>query len=104
MPASVKAPSFAITYNGYINVPTDGIYSFYLTCDDGGVLWIANKETVNNDGLHSAIEKNGQIALKKGYQKFKLDFIEGGGGYTLKLQYSLNGGAPADVPGEWLKH
>jgi len=104
VPASVKAPSFAITYNGYINVPTDGIYSFYLTCDDGGVLWIANKETVNNDGLHSAIEKNGQIALKKGYQKFKLDFIEGGGGFTLKLKYSKGGSAPQEIPASWFSN
>jgi hexosaminidase len=101
VPSSVKAPSFAITYNGYINVPSDGIYSFYLTCDDGGVLWIADRETVNNDGLHSAIEKNGQVALKKGLQKFKLDFIEGGGGFTLKLKYSKNGSVPQEVPATW---
>jgi len=104
VPASVKAPSFAITYNGYIKVPSDGVYTFYLTCDDGGVLWIADRETVNNDGLHSAIEKNGQVALKKGLQKFKLDFIEGGGGFTLKLKYSKDGSAPADVPAAWLYH
>jgi hexosaminidase len=104
VPQSVKAPSFAITYSGYIDVPSDGVYSFYLTCDDGGVLKIADRETVNNDGLHSAIEKNGQIALKKGLQKFKLDFIEGGGGYTLKLKYSKNGSVPADLPTSWFRN
>jgi hexosaminidase len=104
VPQSVKAPSFAIVFSGYINVPSDGVYSFYLTCDDGGVLKIADRETVNNDGLHSAIEKNGQIALKKGLQKFKLDFIEGGGGYTLKLKYSKDGSAPADVPSSWFRN
>lgn len=104
VPESVKAPSFAITYNGYINVPADGIYTFYLTCDDGGVLWIAGKETVNNDGLHSAIEKNGQVALKKGLQKFKLDFIEGGGGFTLKLKYSKDGSAPQEIPASWFSN
>ena len=104
VPSSVKAPSFAITYNGYINVPSDGIYSFYLTCDDGGVLWVAGKEAVNNDGLHSAIEKNGQVALKKGLQKFKLDFIEGGGGFTLKLKYSKDGSVPQEVPASWFSN
>jgi len=104
VPQSVKAPSFAITYSGYIDVPSDGVYSFYLTCDDGGVLKIADRETVNNDGLHSAIEKNGQVALKKGLQKFKLDFIEGGGGFTLKLKYSKDGSAPADLPSSWFRN
>jgi len=59
-----------------------------------GVLKIAGRVVVDNDGLHSAIEKNGQIPLRKGLQPFDLDFIEGGGGYTLKLQYSINGSEP----------
>jgi len=104
VPATVKAPSFGLSYNGYIDIPADGIYSFYLTCDDGGVLYIANREVVNNDGLHSAIEKNGQVALRKGLQPFLLNFIEGGGGFTLKLNYSVNGNAPALIPQEWFNH
>jgi hexosaminidase len=104
VPPFAEAPSFGLKYRGYIDVPQDGIYSFYLTCDDGGTLKIANREVVDNDGQHSAIEKNGQIALKKGLHNIALDFIEGGGGYTLKLKYSLNGSAPQDIPAEWLKN
>jgi hexosaminidase len=104
VPATVTAPSFAVTYKGYIDVPANGVYTFYLTCDDGGVLKIADRMVVDNDGNHSAIEKNGQVALGKGLQPFALDFIEGGGGYTLKLKYSLNGSEPAAVPSAWFKH
>jgi len=104
VPATVKAPSFGIAYKGYIDVPSDGIYSFYLTCDDGGVLKIGPTVTVNNDGNHSAQEKSGQVALKMGLHPFALDFIEGGGGFTLKLKYSLNGSAPQDIPAEWFKN
>ena len=43
VPATVTAPSFAINYKGYIDIPADGIYSFFLTCDDGGVLKIADR-------------------------------------------------------------
>nr|AIA86916.1 CAZy families GH20 protein [uncultured Chitinophaga sp.] len=59
---------------------------------------------VDNDGLHSAIEKSGQVALTKGMHPFALDFVEGGGGFTLKLQYSFNGSAPRDVPDSWFVH
>ncbi|MGN6639453.1 MAG: family 20 glycosylhydrolase [Mucilaginibacter sp.] len=104
VPKSVNAPSFGLKYRGYIDVPQDGIYTFYFTCDDGGILNIAGYETVNNDGLHSAIEKSGQAALKKGPHPIALDFIEGGGGFTLKLKYSKDGSQPVDVPSEWLKH
>ncbi|MDO3642172.1 family 20 glycosylhydrolase [Mucilaginibacter sp. L3T2-6] len=104
VPATVKAPSFGIAYRGYIDVPADGIYSFYLNADDGAVLKIGNSVTVNNDGNHSAQERSGQIALKMGTHPFALDFIEGGGGFTLKLRYSVNGSEPKEIPAEWLKH
>jgi hexosaminidase len=104
VPKEANAPSFGLKYTGYLDIPTDGIYSFYLTCDDGGILQIAGKETVNNDGWHGPIEKSGQVALKKGLQPIALDFVEGGGGYTLKLKYSVNGSAITEVPSAWLKH
>ena len=104
VPKSVNAPSFGLKYRGYIDVPATGVYTFYLTCDDGGILKIADRMTVDNDGLHSAVEKTGQAALEKGLQPFALDFVEGGGGFTLKLKYSFNGSASQDVPQSWFKN
>lgn len=104
VPHALEAPAFGLQYRGYIDVPADGVYSFYLTCDDGGILTIAGREVINNDGNHAPLEKTGQVALKKGLQKFNLDFIEGGGGYTLRLKYSFNGSQPIDIPTAWLKH
>jgi len=104
VPKSVNAPSFGLKYRGYINILEPGIYTFYLTCDDGGTLKVADRMTVDNDGLHSAQEKTGQVALGKGLQPFALDFIEGGGGFTLKLKYSFNGSEPKDVPSAWFRN
>ncbi|RYE08277.1 MAG: beta-hexosaminidase, partial [Sphingobacteriaceae bacterium] len=104
VPKEASAPSFGLKYYGFLSIPTDGIYSFYLTCDDGGILKIADREVVNNDGWHGPIEKSGQVALKAGLQPIALDFVEGGGGYTLKLKYSVNGSAITEVPAAWLKH
>jgi len=106
--SSVKAPketkSFGLIFDGYLDIPETGIYSFYFTCDDGGVLYIDNELVVDNDGLHSSILKSGQSAIKKGLHPFKLDFIEGGGGYTLRLQYSFNGSMPKEIPDSWFKY
>ncbi|SEP14156.1 family 20 glycosylhydrolase [Mucilaginibacter sp. OK283] len=104
VPATVKAPSFGITYKGYIDVPADSIYSFYLTCDDGGVLKIGPNTVVDNDGNHSAQERSGQVVLKMGAHPFQLDFIEGGGGFKLGLKYSVNGSVPQEVPAGWFKN
>ncbi|WP_207510677.1 family 20 glycosylhydrolase [Longitalea luteola] len=104
VPATVNAPSFGLQYNGYIDIPETGIYSFYLLCDDGGTLTIGDKEVVNNDGQHAPLEKSGQIALMKGLHPFALHFIEGGGGFTLQLRYS-KGSAPAtNIPDSFFKH
>lgn len=101
---SINAPSFGLGYKGFINIPQTGIYTFYLTCDDGGILTIGDREVVNNDGLHSAIQKTGQVALEKGLHPFLLNFIEGGGGFKLDLKYSKGIGEPENIPEDWLKY
>ncbi len=98
---TVNMPAFAAQLRAYIRVPKDGIYSFYFTCDDGGVLRIADQMVVDNDGNHSPIMKSGQIALKKGLHDFAIDFIEAGGGFTLELQYSVDGGEVMPIPDDW---
>jgi hexosaminidase len=104
VPKQAENDKFGVQLRGYLDVPTTGIYTFYLTCDDGGILRIADRLVVDNGGLHSAIEKSGQVALAQGLQPFALDFVEGGGGYSLLLNYSLNGSPPQPVPASWLKH
>lgn len=104
VPKSVKAPSFGLQFRGHLNVPETGIYSFFYTCDDGGILRIADRLVVDNDGNHGPIEKSGQVALQKGAHPVEVDFIEGGGGFTLNLKYSLNGSEPATIPDSWFGH
>ncbi|GAA4917474.1 family 20 glycosylhydrolase [Mucilaginibacter defluvii] len=104
VPKEATAPSFGLKYRGYLDIPTDGVYTFYLTCDDGGILKVADRLVVDNEAMHSAIEKSGQVALKKGLQPFEINFLEGGGGYALKLLYSKDGSTPAEIPASWLKH
>lgn len=100
----INAGTFGLKFTGVITVPEDGVYSFYLTSDDGSILKIADKLVVDNDGLHSAQERNGQIALQKGSHFFEIDFIEGGGGYKLQLQYSMpNTNQKQNIPDTWFK-
>lgn len=105
---NVQAPketaSFGLKLKGYIDVPETGVYSFFFTCDDGGVLYVNGEVVVDNDGQHSSVLKSGQAALGKGLHAFDLDFLEAGGGYTLQLQYSFNNGQVKAIPDSWFKH
>lgn len=79
---------FAMRYTGYIDIPTDNVYTFYLTSDDGSRLLIGDKVIVDNDGLHDAtLEKNGKVFLKQGKHRFELLFFQKGGGYGIGVQY-----------------
>ncbi|WP_379089406.1 family 20 glycosylhydrolase [Pedobacter sp. UC225_65] len=104
IPVENKAGSFATKHMGYFYAKETGVYTFALRSDDGSVLKIANQQLIDNDGMHSSKEMVAQIALQKGYHPFELLFIEGGGGYTLKLQYQTPKGTLKDIDANVLFH
>nr|WP_084406914.1 family 20 glycosylhydrolase [Pedobacter panaciterrae] len=97
IPVAKTAESFATRHKGYFYAEETGIYSFALRSDDGSVLKLGDKVFIDSDGMHTSIEKSAQIALEKGYHPFELMFLEGGGGYMLKLQYKTPSGKLKDV-------
>ncbi|WP_316816581.1 chitobiase/beta-hexosaminidase C-terminal domain-containing protein [Pedobacter nyackensis] len=97
IPVVKKVESFATRHSGYFYAAETGVYSFALRSDDGSVLKFGSRLLIDNDGLHPSVEKTAQIALEKGYHPFELLFIEGGGGYTLQLQYKTPSGSLKDV-------
>ena len=78
---------FAIRFAGYLEVPTEGVYSFYLTSDDGSKLWIGDEVIVDHDGLHAVGEQRGQIILKAGRHPITVGVFQAGGGRNLSVSY-----------------
>lgn len=62
---------YSFTYEGYLKIPVEGIYTFRLESADGSILCIGGKQLINNDEPHDikAVEK--QIYLKDGYYPLK---------------------------------
>jgi alpha-L-fucosidase len=86
--SSAKAKEyFGYEFDGFINLPKDGVYRFYTSSDDGSCLYIDNKLVVNNDELHSLTEKNGYIALSQGIHSIKVTFFQKEGGKELHILY-----------------
>ena len=50
--AGDRTEYFALRFTGYISVPSDGTYTFYLGSDDGSHLYINDNLIVDNDGAH----------------------------------------------------
>ncbi|UOQ53834.1 PQQ-dependent sugar dehydrogenase [Hymenobacter cellulosivorans] len=89
---------FAFRYTGYVRVPTDGVYTFYTTSDDGSQLFIGNQLVVNNDGLHGATEKSGTIGLRAGVHALTVTFFERTGAEMLNVSYAGPGLTKQAVP------
>ena len=76
---------YAIQYEGYIEIPSTGIYTFYSYSDDGSKVYVGNKLVVDNDGSHSARMRKGMISLEKGIHPIRVDYFEDFLGETLRL-------------------
>jgi alpha-L-arabinofuranosidase len=74
---------YGIQYNGYISIPTDGLYTFYVNSDDGAFILIDGELVADNDGRHAAQEASGSKVLKAGYHEIKVPFFQASGGKTL---------------------
>ena len=83
-----KPQVFAFQFTGFINVPSDGQYTFYTNSDDGSLLYIDNILVANNDGLHHLAEKSGTIGLKAGLHAITVGYLQMGGGATLNVSYA----------------
>ncbi len=93
-----RTDQYGIRYKGYINVPTDGLYTFYTSSDDGSKLLIGTTEVVSNDGVHAAIEKSGTIGLKAGKHAITILFFQGSGGQELTARYEGPGISKQTIP------
>lgn len=92
------AEKYGFVFNGFINVPADGIYTFYLSSDDGSKLFIDDKLLVDNDGLHGLGEKNKEVPLTKGFHPIKVLFFQRTGGDDLLVQWKGPGIEKRSVP------
>ena len=85
-----KEDHYAFIYEGFINIPEDDIYTFYCKSDDGSILFINDKEIVNNDGSHAAISASASVALKKGMHPFTLLYFEDYEGNSVEVFWETN--------------
>ncbi|MDX1315312.1 MAG: alpha-L-fucosidase, partial [Eudoraea sp.] len=93
-----KEEDYGLTFEGYILIPEDGMYTFSLNSDDGSVMFLDEKRVITNNGLHAPVEISYSAALAKGYHKIKIDYFQKSGGSMLELK--VNG--PGIDPGSGL--
>ncbi len=82
---SEREDHYAFEFEGFIEVPEDGIYTFYIRSDDGSQVYLHDELVVDNDGSHSARQRSGYVALKKGMHPIRIAYFEDYLGEALQL-------------------
>lgn len=84
---SGRSDDVGAVYEGYFNAPREDVYTFSVESDDGSKLFIGDTLVVDNDGLHGMLDASGQIALKEGPHRIRIEFFERGGGAGLIFRF-----------------
>lgn len=104
IPEGTREDNFALTWTGYIEIPTNGIYAFSTKSDDGSRMLIDGEMVIDNDGLHGPQEMDISLALAKGPHAITVQFFEQGGGESIDVYYSGPDIAKRPINVEVLKH
>ncbi len=72
-----EEPSFAIYLESTMTILEDACYEFHLETDDGSILWIDNKQIIDNSGNHPMTLKSGSDFYKAGEYPVKIWYYQG---------------------------
>ncbi len=95
---------FAFTFDGFVDIATEGTYTFYTASDDGSKLYINGQAVVDNDGLHGKREEAGQVHLTVGKHAIRVAFFERSGNEILEVRYQGPGVSKQLIPSEVVYH
>jgi predicted alpha/beta superfamily hydrolase len=99
--SKLQSPTnFAVVFEGFYKIETDGYYAFGLDSDDGSKFFLNNQLIVNQDGLHGMGNfKSYVVPLQKGFYPVRIEFFQREGGLDLQLLYLTPGtNNPIPVP------
>jgi alpha-L-fucosidase len=102
--ARKRDENFAFVYTGFIQILKDGIYTFYLSSNDGSRLYLNEDLFIDNDGPHGNKEVLNAMALHKGAYPLQLFYFQWGGGLNLNVSWEGPGFEKTAIPTSVLFH
>ena len=95
---------FGFIYSGYIKIPEDGVYTFFLSSNDGGVLYMDGQRFIDKDGPGTATPLSRMVSLKAGIYKIGEKYFQMGGGYSNTVSWKGPGIKKEVIPASVLFH
>lgn len=95
---------FAARFTGDLNVVSAGVYTLYLSSDDGSALYVDGVKIIDNDRTHGHVTKAVTLDLSAGAHDIEIRYFENTGRQSLRFEWSGpdTGGVRSVVDGEAL--
>jgi hypothetical protein len=104
LPPDHRPEYFGFEYSGFVSIPSDGVYTFSTSSDDGSRLYIGGLLVVDNDRLHGMTERQGVVALAGGMHPVRLLFFQKTGDIGLTVSYRSRNITKSFIPDNSLFH
>jgi endoglucanase len=99
--ANVPVNNFSARWEGEVEAPVDGVYSFSTVSDDGIRLWVNGIQIINNFTDHAETVDNGNqtftFSANKKYT-IKMEYYENGGNAVARLRWTVPGKQVVAIP------
>jgi hypothetical protein len=96
-----KTGETGVSFKGFITVPTEGVYTFFLQSDSGAEMWLHEAHVIDDDFARTGEEISASIRLAAGAHPFRLFYRHKPGAVKLALKYSGPGIEKQPLPPEF---
>ena len=96
--------SFAVTYEGYINAPADGVYEFQVDSTWDATIVLDGKTIIDEAGTKDRTVKSTIMPLKTGWHRVSLRYNHRGGDAAFRVRWGFKGQGLRQIGGGELVH
>ncbi len=88
--ADLKKP-YAITFNGYFNAPSDGVYEFQVDSTWDTTIVLGGEKIIDDTGAKDRKVRSAIVPLKAGLHKISLRYNHRGGDASFRFRWGIKG-------------
>ena len=93
-----RSDDYVIVFEGYVEIPADGGWSFSSKVDDGCRVLVSGLPIINSIGESMRDSESVPIQLTKGLHPIRVEFVQWGGDASLELSWTGPGQQRQPIP------
>jgi hexosaminidase len=96
--------TYGVTFEGYINIPSDEVYEFQIDSTWNRSLSIDGQQLIDEAGTKDRAIKSAIVPLKAGWHKISIHYDHGKGDMFFRVRYGIKGQGLRQIGGGELVH